>query len=506
MGCIRKKSRVLARLDGHTPACLRNVPNRADRFKHAGRPEMQSRNRGCGEDGLLSAVCKLIGRGACHSTSGKAGVYQQAEDQPLLLRSSIRLLPACCLLLVNAPCGSVSVPQQRPLTGGAQPCEMRWDQTIGLPGLEGTDGKGVVGRALTVFDDGNGKALYAGGIYLTAGGHAVNGIARWDGTSWHSVGGGVEKFARVYTLIVFDDGNGEALYAAGSFTRAGSVPANAVAKWDGLSWSALGNGLTGGFFETIVFALAVYDDGSGPAIYAAGRFTRAGDVSVNHIAQWDGNTWLDVGDGLDGMQDIDRVNTLCVYDDGDGPALFVGGMFTGAGGVESIGIAKWDGHSWSDVGGGVNRPVRTLTVFDDGTSPALYAGGNFWLAGGIRPLRVARWDGQTWSSLGEGFAGPNPWVTSLISFDDGNGAALYAAGKFTLSGDTEVSRIARWSGSAWFPLGKGTNDNIYNLGVFDDGSGSGLYAIGRFTEVEGIPANFVAKWGCYSATTSAIAP
>lgn len=378
---------------------------------------------------------------------------------------------------------------------------MTWDQTIGMPGLEETDGVGVVGRALTVFDDGNGKALYAGGIFLTAGGQTVDGIARWDGTSWHTVGRGVKGFSRIYTLIVFDDGDGEALYAAGSFTHAGGVSANAVAKWDGMSWSALGDGLTGGFFETIVFALAVYDDGTGPAIYATGRFTQAGDVSVNHIARWDGSSWRNVGGGLEGMQNIDRVNALCVYDDGNGPALYAGGMFTGAGGVESVGIARWDGESWSDVGGGMNRAVRALTVFDDGTGPALYAGGNFWFAGAVRAVRVARWDGRSWSSLGEGFAGPNPWVTSLIGFDDGNGAALYAGGKFTLSGDTVVNRIAKWTGSAWVSLGNGTNGNIYGLGVLDDGTGPGLFAIGLFTEVEGFPANRIAKWGCSPVQT-----
>lgn len=452
---------------------------------------MQSRNYGWGKAGLLSTVCKSIGSGFRRSLSGTGRVRQQARDhpdQPLFLRISSRFLLACCLL----PC---------PLPLGAEPCDVRWDQTIGMPGLEGTDGGSIVGRALAVFDDGYGKALYAGGIYLTAGGSTVSGIARWDGTSWRSVGGGVENFSRVYALIVFDDGNGDALYAAGSFTRAGGVSANAVARWDGLSWSALGDGLTGGFFETIIFALAVYDDGTGPAIYAAGRFTQAGDVPVNHIARWDGSSWFDVGGGLEGMHDIDRVNALCVYDDGNGPGLYAGGMFTGAGGVESMGIARWDGNSWSDVGGGMNRPVRAFTVFDDGTGPALYVGGNFWFAGAVRAVRVARWDGQTWSSLGEGFAGPNPWVTSLIGFDDGNGAALYAGGKFTLSGDTEVNRIARWSGSEWVSLGNGMNDNIYGLGVFDDGSGSGLYAIGRFTEVEGVPANHIAKWGCSPVRT-----
>jgi hypothetical protein len=35
------------------------------------------------------------------------------------------------------------------------------------------------------------------------------------------------------------------------------------------------------------------------------------------------------------------VSGLAVYDDGSGPALYVGGHFDGAGGVPSRNIAKW---------------------------------------------------------------------------------------------------------------------------------------------------------------------
>ena len=34
-----------------------------------------------------------------------------------------------------------------------------------------------------------------------------------------------------------------------------------------------------------------------------------------------------------------------------GKDLYVGGVFTGAGGVSARGLAKWNGTSWSDVGG-----------------------------------------------------------------------------------------------------------------------------------------------------------
>ena len=72
----------------------------------------------------------------------------------------------------------------------------------------------------------------------------------------------------VFTMTSFDDGSGPALFIGGSFSLAGTVPANNVVKWDGLAWSALGGG-----FDGQVTAMAVYDDGNGPALYAGGNFT-----------------------------------------------------------------------------------------------------------------------------------------------------------------------------------------------------------------------------------------
>src|SRR5262245_3585276 len=62
----------------------------------------------------------------------------------------------------------------------------------------------------------------------------------------------------VHAVAVYDDGGGPALFAAGNFSFAGNTPANRIAKWSGSGWTALGSGLDGD-----VNALAVYDDGSG---------------------------------------------------------------------------------------------------------------------------------------------------------------------------------------------------------------------------------------------------
>jgi len=314
-------------------------------------------------------------------------------------------------------------------------------------------GGAFVVTALAVFDDGSGPALFAGGDFGE--------VRKWDGNHWTSLGNfnsctyddGVEIWdcleGYVGALAVFDDGAGPALYAAGQFNMWGAkdsgVPMNGIARWqpDTETWSALGSGIRGG----TVTALAVYDDGTGSALYAGGSFTQAGGMAVNRIAKWDPVTenWSSLGQGMD-----DWVFTLAVFDvgAGGGPALYAGGRFTTAGGIMANRIAKWNGTSWSSLGNGTNDSVRALAVFDDGSGggPALYAGGPFTTAGGIMANRIAKWTGLQWASLGEGVdGGVSTRINALAVFDYSTGPGLYASGQFETAGELPALGIAKWS-------------------------------------------------------------
>jgi hypothetical protein len=331
-------------------------------------------------------------------------------------------------------------------------------------------------EAMTVFDDGTGPALYAGGTFTTAGGVAASYVARWDGASWSPLGTGMNSV--VNALTVFDDGSGPALYAGGMFTSAGGGSASRIARWSGSVWSPVGSGISG-----TVEALAVYDDGGGPALHVGGRFKVAGGVGASHVARWDGSIWSPLGTGVDGPY-IPMVRALAVFDDGAGPALVAGGRFDTAGGIAADNIAAWDGASWSPLGSGTSANVQALAVFDDGTGPALYAGGSFSSGEG-----TSRWDGSSWSSVGT----DSPWPAALAAFDDGGGPDLYAVGGFTSAGGVTAMRIARWDGASWSPLGTGLPSEVTALAVYDDGTGPALIA-GTRIWVGSDAVNTVAKW------------
>jgi hypothetical protein len=346
------------------------------------------------------------------------------------------------------------------------------------------------GVAIRWTDVGNGtthKVLFAGGLFTAAGSVPANDIAKWDGTNWFALDVGIDSV--VNALAIFDDPPFPVLHAGGQFTSAGGVPTNNIAQWDDDQWSAVGSGIGGGSGP---FVSALTFDSAGPALYVGGQFTSAGSVSANNVAKWNGTNWSALGDGMDGP-----VLALTMFDDGTGPALYAGGAFTIAGGVTANGVAKWNGTNWSPLGSGVagfTPAVHSLTAFQDGTGAAvLFAGGSFDTADGVYVSNIARWDGTHWSALG---AGVDNVVDALTTFNDGSGLALYAGGEFTIAGTVTANRIAKWDLRQWSALGSGMDNVVDAITVFDDGSGLALYAGGEFTLAGGVSVNKIAKWNC----------
>ncbi|MBI4717282.1 MAG: hypothetical protein HY763_05720 [Planctomycetes bacterium] len=416
----------------------------------------------------------------------------------------------------------------------------RWDgSTWTAIGSGLSNAGGVSARAFAVFDSGSGAELYVGGSFNNAGGTTVSNLARWDGGAWFDVGGGANNV--VYSLTVFDHGTGPMLYAGGAFGTAGGVTSAGVARWDGAAWSALGSGLgggsvrvdalgvsnvggtaallvggqfntaggvaaanfarwdgsnwlapAGGFANRYLNAFAQFDDGGGAELFVGGSFGVADNVVASSIARWDGASWsaLGGGNGLFGVDD------LGVFDLGGGPALYVGGSFPAAGGTIANNIARWTGSGWAALSGGVTDfggvggGVSAIEAFDDGSGMSLFVGGSFNMAGGAGGFfNIARWNGTSWSAVGGG--SPLGPVSAIEVFDDGGGAALYAAGSFSLGNPFEV---ARWDGMAWTTVGGAADSAIHALGVFNDGGGPALYAGGDFTSIGGVSADFIAKW------------
>jgi trimeric autotransporter adhesin len=148
------------------------------------------------------------------------------------------------------------------------------------------------------------------------------------GTAWAALGTGVN--GEVFALAVLPSG---ALVAGGAFTSAGGQSTSKIAQWNGLAWLPLGSGM-GPTTETgspsAVRALTVLSNGD---LIAGGTFTTAGGFAALRVARWNGLAWSALGDGTNG-----EVRALAP---GPGGEIIAGGTFTTAGGAPSAFWARW---------------------------------------------------------------------------------------------------------------------------------------------------------------------
>jgi hypothetical protein len=394
----------------------------------------------------------------------------------------------------------------------------KWDGTSWSALGTGMD---WVVRALLVDDSGD---LWAGGEFGVAGGKAANHVARWDGSDWWAPGSGAGSGVNSIVICLVSDGAGH-LYAGGAFSAAGGVVANHVARWNGASWSALGTGTSADwYYDGVVHALATDTEGN---LYAGGSFTTAGGVSANHVAKWDGADWSALGPGISGMRGsvislvVDRAGNLYAsavaggtdvwkWDGANWSALgtglnsivwslvvdragtlYAGGWFTMVSGVSANHVAKWDGTSWSALGSGLNGEVQALALDDSGN---LFAGGWFTTAGGVSARNVAKWDGTSWSALGPGVAGA---VYAMALDRAGN---LYTGAP---AAEVGVGAGSKWDGTSWSTLGSGMNDIIDALAVDEVGN---VFAGGYFTRAGGKVSSHIALWHVRHTITATAGP
>ncbi|GAA2725654.1 hypothetical protein [Cellulomonas aerilata] len=365
------------------------------------------------------------------------------------------------------------------------------------------------GEVQSLLVDGDG--VIAGGLFDQAGAVRLGSVGRWSGTAWDDLAGGVAAdvgHGQVFALARL----GDDVYAAGSFSSAGGVPAANVARWDGARWSPLGDGTDGD-----VHALAVL----GGRLYAGGEFALAGGLLVGGLAVWDPQTqaWGAVGGGP--LYDH-AVNALAVIGD---RYLVVGGWFNGfnhlgAKIVEGLhGLTMFDTAAPQDpadvlsgyfVLPGVSRYgaagwVRALEV----VGGDLHVGGWFDQAGilraatpqspGFPAANLAVWHFSTtgeWEPLGDCDA----QVYALAA----DGDDLLAAGEFTTVGGTPARRVARLERATgtWWPVGEapadglgGPDDDGYVVGRALAVPTDGLWVGGAFTSAGQVPSNNLARWG-----------
>lgn len=178
-------------------------------------------------------------------------------------------------------------------------------------------GNSNVGFAWSLAELPNGD-LVAGGLR----------ISRRNGAAWATIGTPTTPSfgPAVFALAVMPNGD---LVAGGRFTAINGVPANSIARWNGTSWSAFGSGIVATGYLAEVHSLTVLPNGD---VVAGGSFTSAGGLAVNNLAKWNGSTWSSLAQGTDNQV---AALTLTANDN-----VACGGNFTEVGGQLGVFFAQ----------------------------------------------------------------------------------------------------------------------------------------------------------------------
>jgi hypothetical protein len=337
----------------------------------------------------------------------------------------------------------------------SSPAEVSWSRQFGRIGA------GKVMDAIVV-----GRDLYVAGFFQEVRDVHSPAVARWDGTRWHDVGGGVRNTAGwPICLATF----GPDLIVGGSLDGAGAMTVREVARFDGTDWHPMGDDLHFPVRVILVHEGQLLVGGStiGP--------TRA------ELAYWTGAEW-------DSLTTIDGLSVLALGEyRGD---LIVGGDFDSVDGVPAANVARFDGAQWHTLGAGVDGVVHTFAVHED----RLWVGGRIPEAGGMHVRHVVAWNGSTWEARDEGIPlAPDTVVEELLVQDGRVLAALSAAG--------DASHLLEWSGTAWTPVpGPKVPGDVLALAVYGDS----LVVGGDFPSIGDLECDGLATRGRLEADWSVV--
>lgn len=279
------------------------------------------------------------------------------------------------------------------------------------------------------------SSIIIGGAFTNAGDIYTPFLAQWNGVHWDPMFGGQPNNV-VNDLQIF---NGE-LYACGSFDSIGASSAHCIAKWDGTSWITIGNNYDfNGTLSGRLWRMIWYNGN----LYVCGSF-RDQWGNLCRLAKWNGVNWQFMVSDVQGS--LAQVNDMIVYDD----ELYIGGLFFANDGNRATGIMKWNDTIWTDVGGSLMilndayPSIKDMCVHNG----KLYCAGNFERIGGIDVSGVASWDGIDWcgyNALFELAPGQNIGTSCVGFFND----TMYVGGGFWFADGDSVPFLAKWNGGSF---------------------------------------------------------
>lgn len=315
----------------------------------------------------------------------------------------------------------------------------------------------------------SGSTVYAGGFFKAVSGRPRNRIAAIDASTGAVRAWDANANGEVLTLAV----SGPTLYAGGAFTSIGGQERTYIAALDtstgaATSWDPAANG------SVDVLAL------DGGLVYAGGGFGSIGGQSRNAVAALDATTGAATSWNADlcfaACSRPAEVFALALA----GPLVYVGGLFSQAGGKSRFDVAAIDASTgvptgWNPAGSDFPESVRALAV----NGSTVYVGGSFTAIGGQASDGLAAIDAAT--GLNEGWNPPAvvAWALAIepdgtLAAGNGPGFAVYGPGGQI----TVTNALVRPTDPGRFDLG--VDSTVVKPSAANGGSGSLAVAGGTY--------------------------
>jgi hypothetical protein len=300
-------------------------------------------------------------------------------------------------------------------------------------------------------------------------------IARWDGRSWSRLGNGLDGTVRAICVV------GDTVFVGGEFTVAGGTrAASRLARWDGEGWSDVGGGVAHADVPSMAAVRALASDGQ--RLYVAGAFDRVGRgdtmVLANGLAAYDlaAGAWSAYGAGLTDLGSPGEGRALLL----DGTRLYVGGRFDTAGGIATASFASVDTATgeWTVYGAGIRDGEfvgQVESLARDAATGSVYVGGSFTMADRVAGSGAVRLDGTAFTPLGEFTFYGNASTASVKALAVAGGK-VYACGEFTMAGDSASPNCVVLDGGRWAAPWEPVDNVVRALAAY----GSGVVVCGDF--------------------------
>jgi hypothetical protein len=330
-------------------------------------------------------------------------------------------------------------------------------------------------------------------------------IYEWNGTSWIQQGQDIDgEAADDYSggsVSMNATGDKVAIGATGNDGN-GNLSGHArIYDWDGSSWIQLGQDIDGEAAGDYSGSVSMNAAGDRVAIGATGNDGNGSGSGHARIYDWDGSSWIQLGQDIDGEAVGDYSGSVSMNAAGDRVAIGADGNDGNGTNSGHARIYDWNGTSWAQEGQDIDGEAASdqsggsVSMNAAGDRVAIGADGNDGNGTYAGHARIYDWDGSSWVQLGQDIDGEASYDRSgYVSMNaTGDKVAIGAIRNAGNGLDAGHVRIYTWNGTSWVQLGQdidgeaaydfsgrvsmnAAGDRVAIGATGNDGNGNGTYA------------------------------